>query len=163
MQARNNTFSFMAFIRHPVFLACLKIILGALFIISSVPKIGHPQNFIEAIAAYRILPFALLPILAATVPWIQLFAGVFLVLDIFVQSSALIISGLLFVFIVAIASAFSRGLDIECGCFDLMGLEDKVGWVALIRDTIFLMGSGLLVIFDKNTLNFYGVTKKFFK
>jgi putative oxidoreductase len=155
-----------AFLSHPGTLAACKIFIGALFIISSVTKIPEPARFADSIANYKILPDFLLMPMAYTVPWIQLIAGVCIILDIYAQSSAFILCGLLVVYIAAITSAFVRGFEIECGCFDLLsqvGLEDKVGITAIVRDTIFLLFPGNVFIFDKNGFNFYGLLRLFKK
>jgi hypothetical protein len=100
--------------------------------------------------------------IAYTVPWIQLIAGVMVILDIYAQSSAFILCGLLVVYIAAITSAYVRGIDIECGCFDLLsqlGLEDRVGIKAIVRDIIFLLFPGNVFLFSKNGFSLYGVFK----
>ena len=56
----------------------------------------------------------------------------FLILGIFVDGSSFIISGMLFVFILAISQALLRGLSIECGCFGKSGT--MVGLNTLFRD-----------------------------
>lgn len=149
-----------AFLSHPGVLAACKIFIGALFIISSITKIPNAAKFAESIANYRILPEFLIMPAAIIVPWVQFLAGVILILDIYAKSSAFILSGLLVVYIIAIISAYVRGIDIECGCFDLLsqfGLEDRVGIKAIVRDFIFLLISGNVVIFDKNGFNCYGL------
>jgi putative oxidoreductase len=158
--------AFLAFASHPATLAFFKVLMGALFVISSITKISDPASFVDSIANYKILPKTLLMPMAIVVPWIQMLAGVMLVLDIYAQSSAFIVSGLLVVYIIAITSAYVRGIDIDCGCFDLLshlGLEDKVGIKAILRDLGFLVATGWVFLFDKNILNFYGIGKLFKK
>jgi len=152
-----------AFLSHPAVLAACKVFIGALFIISSATKIPDPARFADSIANYKILPDIFLMPMAYTVPWIQLIAGVALILDIYAQSSAFILCGLLVVYIAAITSAYIRGIDIECGCFDLLsqlGLEDRVGIKAIVRDIIFLMFPGNVFLFDKNSFSLYGIFKR---
>lgn len=91
-------------------------------------------------------------------------AGILIILDVYAQSSALILCGLLSAYIIAIASAWARGIDIECGCFDLLtqfGLKERVGLEAIIRDLVFLLLPGNVLLFDKNGLNIYGLIKRF--
>jgi putative oxidoreductase len=154
------------FLSHPAVLTACKIFIGTLFIISSVTKIPNPARFADSIANYMILPDFLLMPMAYTVPWIQLIAGVFLILDIYAQGSAFVLCGLLVVYIAAITSAYARGIDIECGCFDLLsqlGLEDRVGIKAIVRDIIFLLFPGNVFLFDKNGFNLYGLLRLFKK
>ena len=156
---KNSIFKFLS---HPVLLGALKLFLGIVFIISSATKIPNPEKFAEAIAAYRIVPEIFLPAMSFVIPWIQLLCGALLVCDIYVKSSSLILSGLLTVYTLAIVSAVARGLDIDCGCFDLLiEMGEKVGIEAILRDIFFLLLSLILFFFDKNDISVYGLKKKF--
>jgi putative oxidoreductase len=151
-------------IKHPATLTTLKVFLGLIFILSSVTKVGTPEKFGESIAAYRLIPEMFIPVLSMLIPWLQLICGVLLITDMYVQSSAMIISGLLVVYTVAIAQAWARGIEIPCGCFDLdIGLEDEVGGTSVMRDLTFLLFSTTLIFFDKNKANLYGLIAKFKK
>ena len=152
------------FFSHPATLGVFKVLLGLLFVISSISKIQNPAKFMDSIEAYKLLPSIFVHPMAVIIPWMQIVCGLFFIFDIYAQSSALILSGLLLVYTVAIAQAFARGMSMDCGCFDLIeGLEDKVGWKSIIRDLIFLGMSGSVFLFDKNTVNVYGLVKKIFK
>jgi uncharacterized membrane protein YphA (DoxX/SURF4 family) len=152
------------FFSHPATLGVFKVLLGLLFVISSISKIQNPAKFMDSIEAYKLLPSIFIHPMAIIIPWMQIVCGLFFIFDIYAQSSALILSGLLLVYTVAIAQAFARGMSMDFGCFDLIeGLEDKVGWKSIIRDIIFLGMSGSVFLFDKNTVNVYGLVKKIFK
>lgn len=154
------------FLSHPGTLGFFKAFMGAVFLVSSSTGILSPGRFSDSIEAYKILPKIFIMPMAHLVPVLEALAGLFLILDVYAQSSAFIISGLLVVYVIAITSAWVRGFDIECGCFDLLsqfGLEDKVGLAAIIRDLVFLCFSGCVFLFDKNTVNFYGLFNKFRK
>jgi putative oxidoreductase len=153
----------IAFFSHPVTLAVIKIIIGGLFIVSSITKLPNPDKFAESIAAYKLVPDVLIPPLSVLIPWLQVICGVLLVLDIYSQSAALIFCGLLAVYTAAITIDYFRGFQIDCGCFDLLGLEDTIGIRSILRDIGFLAITAVVVIFDKNTVNFYGLVKKIFK
>lgn len=156
--------TFFKFISHPATLGVFKVLLGLLFVISSISKIQNPAKFMDSIEAYKLLPAVFIHPMSVIIPWIQIVCGLFFIFDIYAQSAALILSGLLVVYTAAIAQAFARGMSMDCGCFDLIqGLEDKVGWKAIIRDLIFLGMTGTVFLFDKNTVNIYGLIKKFFK
>jgi putative oxidoreductase len=152
------------FFSHPVTLATFKVLLGALFLLSSISKIQNPAKFMDAIEAYKLLPAVMIHPMAIIIPWLQIICGLFFIFDIYAQSTAFILSGLLVVYTAAIAQAFARGMSMDCGCFDLIeSMEDKVGWKSIIRDLIFLGMSGAVFLFDKNTVNVYGLFKKIFK
>lgn len=115
-----------------------RLVIGVLFIYASFDKIAHVPDFARAVHNYRMLPFYAENLMAMTLPWIELFAGLFLILGYKVRGSALVLSALLVVFVVAIAAALARGLDISCGCFDTKE-GAKVGLELLVRDLIWLV------------------------
>jgi uncharacterized membrane protein YphA (DoxX/SURF4 family) len=156
--------TFFKIISSPITLGIFRVLLGLLFIISSISKIQTPAKFMDSIDAYKIVPESLVYPMAMVVPWLQILAGMMFILDIYSQSAALILSGLLTAYIIAIAQAFARGFSMECGCFDMIPwIEDKVGWSAIIRDAIFLCMSGSVFLFGTNSVNVYGLIKKIFK
>ena len=156
--------TFFKIISSPITLGIFRVLLGLLFIISSISKIQTPAKFMDSIDAYKIVPESLVYTMAMVVPWLQILAGMMFILDIYSQSAALILSGLLTAYIIAIAQAFARGFSMECGCFDMIPwIEDKVGWSAIIRDAIFLCMSGSVFLFGTNSVNVYGLIKKIFK
>jgi uncharacterized membrane protein YphA (DoxX/SURF4 family) len=72
-----------------------------------------------------------------TLPWIEVLAGLALVLNFAPRAGSVILGVMLVVFIGAILSAMARNLDIACGCF---GTSDatRTGWIAFLRDAAFL-------------------------
>lgn len=151
------------FLSHPATLIVCKVFIGALFIIASVTKIPDTAKFADSITNYKLLPEFMVMPMAAIVPWIQMITGIMLILDIYPRSSAFILCGLLVAYIIAITQAYVRGIDIECGCFDLLiqfGIEDRVGIKAIVRDFIFLLFPGNVFLFDKDGFNFYGLFKR---
>jgi uncharacterized membrane protein YphA (DoxX/SURF4 family) len=152
------------FLSHPGVLGFFKVSLGLLFILSSLGKIIHPAKLMDAIEAYKMVPEVFVRPMAIVIPWLQTVAGLCLLFDIYAQSAAFVVSGLLVMYTVAIAQAFARGFDIECGCFDLVEwMESKVGWFPIIRDLFLLGMSGSIFLFDRNTVNIYGLAKKIFR
>jgi putative oxidoreductase len=155
---------FIKFISHPGTLAFFKVFLGVIFLLSSVTKVFETAKFMDSIAGYKIVPQMFLYPMALIIPWVQLVCGLLLMLDVYPKSNAFVLSGLLTVYTIAITSAFIRGIDMDCGCFDLMiGLPDRVGIFAIVRDLVLLGMSGSVFLFDKNTPSFYGLTARFGK
>ncbi len=114
-----------------------RFLLGALFIWASLAKIGNIDGFATDLHHYRALPLVFENVLAMMLPWIEVLAGVALVLNFAPRAGSVILGVMLVVFIVAILSAMVRGLDIACGCF---GTSDatRTGWIAFLRDMVFL-------------------------
>lgn len=112
-----------------------RIILGALFLWASVTKVPDMAAFAESVANYRIVPPALVPVVAAAVVGVEILAGVALMLNVWARPAALLLAGLLAVFTVGLASALARGIDLACGCF---GGTDAATWWTVLRDLALL-------------------------
>ena len=123
-----------------------RLVLGATFIYASLDKIAHPEQFARIIYNYKILPPFLINIFAVTLPWVELVAGLFLILGIFTQSAAFLICFLLMVFVFAISINLFRGIDLNCGCFSTDPAGKKEGISLLFKDFLFLF-MGLMVFF----------------
>jgi putative oxidoreductase len=104
-------------VSHPAFVAFLRVALGVVFIVASLDKIQNPQSFADNIANYRVMPYQLINLVAIMLPWIEIVAGSLLVVGIWIRANALVASGMLVVFSLAILQALLRNLDISCGCF----------------------------------------------
>ena len=117
----------------------LRLVLGALFIYSAVTKIEDIHYFVKSIENYKLLPSGLLNVIGITIPALELIVGIFLLLGIFVKESALVGSILMIIFILVVASALFRGLDIDCGCFGTAG-GSKVGVLKLLENFLILAG-----------------------
>ena len=120
-----------------------RIVLGVVFIFASIGKIIDPAAFAESIDNYQFLPYLFVTLLAIFLPWLELFCGALLIAGRWLKGSSFIIIILNVVFIIAIASAMIRGLDIECGCYSLGG-SSKAGVLRLVEDVVFL-AMGLFV------------------
>lgn len=94
-----------------------RLVVGGVWIAAGVLKVFDPDASVRAVRAYQLLPEAIVPTVGYLLPVVEIVVGVCLVLGVLVRPSA-VVSGLLFVgFIVGIASVWSRGLEIDCGCF----------------------------------------------
>lgn len=132
-----------------------KLILGGVFVYASVPKILDPLRFSQIIYNYKILPDFLIYFTASILPWIEFFCGLFLILGVFIRSSAIILSSLLLIFIIILSINMLRGINFDCGCFSLgNGETNQNGFVMIIRDLL-ILSPGLILIFNnsKKTLS----------
>jgi hypothetical protein len=68
---------------------------------------------------YRIVPGALVNLMALVMPWIELLCGLALILGIWKATARTFIAVLLVVFIAAISINLLRNNVIDCGCFDV--------------------------------------------
>jgi uncharacterized membrane protein YphA (DoxX/SURF4 family) len=126
------------FLEHPLILLVLRLFLGMMFVYASWDKILHPAQFAQAVYNYKILPVPLVNLFALILPWVELIAGLGLILGIYIRGNALIITCLLFTFVAAAGISIYRNLDITCGCFDTAGGR-KVGARLIIEDSSLLL------------------------
>jgi len=126
----------------PWLAALFRIALGVIFVWASLDKLLHPAAFAASISHYRLVPLGAINLMAICLPWIELCAGVALVLGLWTRAGLLIVDGLLAIFIVAIVSALRRDLDISCGCFSTDPTSHQMTRWTLYWDAIWL-GMGL--------------------
>ena len=130
---------------HPWLTVRVQIALGAIFVAAALPKIADPPSFAHMIYNYRILPAGLINISALIMPWVEIVAGLCLILGIWVKPARWIIAAMLAVFMVAITVNLLRGNAIDCGCFDLSAAgktyEERIRdmWLVLVRDAGMLL------------------------
>jgi uncharacterized membrane protein YphA (DoxX/SURF4 family) len=127
-----------------------RLVLGAVWVAAGALKLPDPTESVRAVRNYRILPEAVVPLVGHALPVIEVLIGVCLLLGLLVRANAVLSGVLLLAFIAGIASAWARGLSIECGCFGGGGgtLEDYASdypW-EIARDVGLLLASGWLVV-----------------
>jgi uncharacterized membrane protein YphA (DoxX/SURF4 family) len=94
-----------------------RFLLGGVLVVAGVLKVPDPAAAVRAVRAYRVLPEALVGPVAFGLPVLEVAIGLALLAGVFVRSAAIAAAVLLVVFIAAVASAWARGLQIDCGCF----------------------------------------------
>jgi hypothetical protein len=94
---------------------------------------------------YRLLPGGLVNALTLVLPWVELLAGLALILGVWKKEAAVVVGVLLLVFMVAIGFNLARGHAVDCGCFDVRSagksgdeLLAEMKWV-LVRDVGLLL------------------------
>ncbi len=104
---------------HPAYLWLARIAVAGLFLAACIAKIRDPELFALAVNRYRILPGEFVNLVAIVLPWIELLAGLaVLVAPARLRAAgALVITGMLSVFTIAISLNLLRGIEASCGCF----------------------------------------------
>ena len=74
------------------------------------------DRFTQAVDNYKLVAAPLDALVAYTVPWVQIVAGILLMLGLWRRGTLLVLGGLVTAFAVAIGGAWVQGLDIACGC-----------------------------------------------
>jgi len=107
-----------------------QIILGLLFLLAALAKIVDPASLASEVHNFRIVPFWSEHLVAMTLPWVELVAGLALVLGIRSRAGAWVAGAMLLAFTLGVALAMARGLNFECGCFGTAA-GTRVGWAKL--------------------------------
>jgi uncharacterized membrane protein YphA (DoxX/SURF4 family) len=98
--------------------------LGGVLLYAGYLKAFSPEKSMMAVRAYELLPIWLANIFGIVLPWLEIGAGVLLIVGIAVRYMAIFGSALMITFVIAISQAWARGLSIDCGCFGDGGAID---------------------------------------
>lgn len=107
------------YLTHPWLTIRVQLALGAIFVIAAIPKIADPPSFAHMIYNYRLVPASLINISALVMPWVELLAGLALILGVWKSAARNVIGILLAIFIIAISINLARNNAIDCGCFNV--------------------------------------------
>ncbi|GAB6094629.1 DoxX family membrane protein [Desulfatiferula olefinivorans] len=121
-------------------------ILGGVFVYASIHKITDPGSFARIIYGYQLVPGVLINALAIVMPYVEFYGGVCLVLGVFPRAAAVLIEGLLAVFIAAIAVNLVRGHEFDCGCFSVNTGSNTLSNIELLARDLLLFLVGLIPV-----------------
>jgi putative oxidoreductase len=124
----------------------VQIALGLFFVVAALPKLVDPPSFAHMIYNYRIVPGAFVNTFALVMPWLELLAGLALILGIWTRTSAALIGALLLVFVAAISLNLARGNAIDCGCFDVTAANKSVQERLADMRLVVLRDAGMLAM-----------------
>ncbi len=124
-----------------------RLLLGGVFVFAAGTKISDPQTFHDGVKAFKLLPAALWTPTTFMLPWVELVAGLALLLGFWTRAGALILSLLLAGFTLGIVSVLARALSVECGCFGSLSLfcPKTLSTCNIIQNTV-LLALGLAVL-----------------
>ncbi|MFC0860830.1 DoxX family protein [Sphaerimonospora cavernae] len=94
-----------------------RLVLGVVLIVAGALKVGAPATSVQAVRAYELLPESLVQIVGHGLPAVEIVIGALLVLGLLTRVVGVISGLVMAAFVVGIASAWARGLRIDCGCF----------------------------------------------
>lgn len=119
----------------PALVGLVRWLLAIVFLLAAVPKLWRLEDFAMAVHNYRMLPPVLVGPAAVALPGIEALAALGLLTRRWRAASACIVVGLCAAFLVGVAAALVRGLNIECGCFSMLS-ERRVGYGLLAQDAV---------------------------
>jgi uncharacterized membrane protein YphA (DoxX/SURF4 family) len=123
----------------------IRLMLGVIFIISSIPKLRQPYDFLTAVYSYKLISPQIGLVVAIILPWLELFVGICLVGGIFVKGAILASVGMCAMFSFVLASALWRGLEISCGCFSSSSRNIISYWTLIRAATLLLVSISIYI------------------
>ncbi len=130
-----------------------RLVVGGVWIWAGVLKLPHPESSVTAVRAYQLLPPSVGDAVGRVLPMLEIVVGACLVLGLLTRFAGVLSALMLLAFIFGIASVWSRGIAINCGCFGDGGVDpdafSKYPW-EIARDVGLLLGS-LLVVWLRRT------------
>lgn len=144
-----------------------RLLLAGIWLVAAAGKLQQPKAFLRAVVGFDLVPGALVPWVAATMPGVELAMGLVLLAAVFrrptgsgtwpalADAAAWLSFILLSVFTVALVVNLLRGVTMDCGCFDVLGehlgrwipaLKPRnAGWDTVARDLVMLVPAALLL------------------
>lgn len=120
---------------------------ACVFLSAAWGKIWEPRQFAMDITNYKILPERLANLPAIFLPWWEVGAAIALVWPRTRLAGAILIGGMLLMFISAVSyAALYKGLHIDCGCWGKAGAT-TAGWKTIGLDVSLLIATILSLIF----------------
>jgi uncharacterized membrane protein YphA (DoxX/SURF4 family) len=95
----------------------LRLLLGGLLVAAGALKAGDPSSLAANIAAFRLLPAAIVGPLALALPYLELMLGGYLIVGLFTRVAATLATFEFLSYAAVIASAVVRRIPAGCGCF----------------------------------------------
>lgn len=144
-------------LRSPRLHLVLRALLGLYFVHASLAKIADPPAFARIVYQWQVLGPIPSNLAAVTLPWIELLAGLLLIVGLWKRDAAVVIAVLLAVFLVAAGLVLARGIDVEnCGCTSVAtganpgawppSWMQGVGWYLIVRNLL-MLGAALVLGF----------------
>jgi uncharacterized membrane protein YphA (DoxX/SURF4 family) len=113
----------------------VRLLAAGIWLAAGAAKVGELETFRTQVAAYKVLPHALVAPFAYALPFVELGVGAYLAVGLLVQQAAAVACVLMAIFLAAQMQAWARGLVLDCGCFGAIAKE-QVGFWTVVRDAL---------------------------
>lgn len=131
--------------------------LGGVLLVAGGLKVTEPVQAAQAVQAYQLLPPRAAELVGYVLPLLEIAMGLALVLGVATRLMALFSGALMTAFVIGVASAWARGLSIDCGCFGGGGevpLGEANYLPVVLRDLGFAAMAAWLVAFPASAWAF---------
>lgn len=123
-------------------------LVGLILLVAGLRKLQEgTEGFRQVVRAHRILPDGLVPWVAPIIPWLEIAAGLGMLVSRTRSFAASLSVVLLTGFSVSLAINLLRGRrDIPCGCFGTgMQSKDELSWILVVRNLVLAgLAAGLI-------------------
>lgn len=118
-----------------------------IWISAGVSKIGVHMDVTQTIQAYEIFTPAWSDLLARLIGPLEISGGLLLLLGLKLRPAGWVSIGVLSLFIIGLGSAWSRGLVIDCGCFNPEQSDGGTNLVVTMARDVFYIAITLFMIY----------------
>jgi len=126
-----------------------RLIVGGVWVWAGWLKLPHPEASVSSVRAYQLLPTGLAETVGHVLPMVEIVVGFCLITGLLTRGAGLLSAVLLLAFVIGIVSVWSRGIEINCGCFGDGGADpdafSKYPW-EIARDVGLMALSLYLVV-----------------
>ena len=151
---------------HPYLTLLARLLLGGVLLAAGGLKVTKPTDSANAVAAYKLLPTNVAHLFGYALPWLEVAIAMLLIIGIMVRPAAIAGGFIMVIFVGAIASAWARGLIIDCGCFGGGGELDpslasqvhRTYFIEIMRDLGLALCALYLYFFPYGKLSFEKAT-----
>jgi uncharacterized membrane protein YphA (DoxX/SURF4 family) len=138
----------------------VRLALAAVFLAAGLPKIFDLAGNARAVNAYQLMSWQVAQVVGAVQPFLEVGIGLLLLVGLITRFAAWLAAIAMVVFISGIASAWARGLNIDCGCFSKggqlpIGVAPNYTW-DIVRDVAFLALAVFLILFPSSRFSLDG-------
>lgn len=126
-----------------------RLILGVVLIWAGAVKVTRPALSAQAVRAFQILPYDFAGYVGYALPVVEILVGMILVAGLLTRAAAVVSGLLMLAFMIGIASAWARGLSIDCGCFGgggAVAASETRYLLDILRDAGLVACAGWLVV-----------------
>lgn len=127
----------------------LRLVVGGVVLVAGWIKLDNLSESRTATRAYEIFPVEFANLIGSILPFAEVAIGALLIIGLLTRASAITAGVLMLAFVAAIASAWARGLTIDCGCFGGGGQVDSADTKYLqeiLRDLALVLGAAWLAV-----------------
>ncbi|MCZ4498065.1 MAG: DoxX family rane protein [Marmoricola sp.] len=126
-----------------------RLVVGGVWLYAGALKLGDPEASVAAVRGYQILPTGFADTVGHVLPMLEVVLGACLVLGLLTRFVGGLSALMQLAFVIGIASVWSRGIEINCGCFGDGGPNPNASasypW-EIARDLALMAASVLLVV-----------------